>query len=590
MAGTRISALAALTAVAADDVLPIVDVNDTTQAMSGTTKGTTVGDLVQSMSLTGVAGDEIVTVNPAAPVLPANLRSVNFPVVDLKADFGAVGDGVADDTAALAAFFADVTGNHKRGIMPEGDYLTSATIVIPSLRGWAVDGVFPTSHDGVNYVGTRIIGTTDNIPIIQLGDVGSLAGIGIRLANFGLTYSNVQPSTNTDANCIYVYGEIAYGAIKDIDFGRGFYGIKGRSGNWMPYSIEFGPFRFSGEMSGGAMDFTGAVGSGSNNKFRRMSLGCTAMVGPIFNNMKCFSTSWDVLEFVGASLGPRLFVGQAGCSTTFGEIKLENGSYTAAGVGLFEFQGNFRVRIGSFAVGGSSTVLTPSSGTLSCFLVGGGGFAQASYLKVGTMDLAATSLTGQVTAVAGGSTIGRTDIDNIYLANGWTLQNTGSSTAGNFITVRNWKNDMLSDNRGDAAYVVALGDPNINHFTTAFTASRNIDLPLSSGNNIHNGLYYEFIFDGAINGANTAVIRNNTTPLLTLTKDKVIVRYTWRRNVWVLTRYEPMPGADTGWTAFANLTSDKTLDANATTLDEVADVLGTLIELLKTKLPGIIST
>jgi hypothetical protein len=37
----------------------------------------------------------------------------------------------------------------------------------------------------------------------------------------------------------------------------------------------------------------------------------------------------------------------------------------------------------------------------------------------------------------------------------------------------------------------------------------------------------------------------------------------------------------TGYTTFGNLTTDRTLDANSTTLDEVADVLGTLIEDLK---------
>jgi hypothetical protein len=42
-----------------------------------------------------------------------------------------------------------------------------------------------------------------------------------------------------------------------------------------------------------------------------------------------------------------------------------------------------------------------------------------------------------------------------------------------------------------------------------------------------------------------------------------------------------------GYTAFSNLTTDRTLDANSTTIDEVADVLGTLIEDLK--LQGIIS-
>ena len=45
--------------------------------------------------------------------------------------------------------------------------------------------------------------------------------------------------------------------------------------------------------------------------------------------------------------------------------------------------------------------------------------------------------------------------------------------------------------------------------------------------------------------------------------------------------------AATGYTTFANLATDRTLDANNTTVEEIADVLGTLIEDLKTK--GIIA-
>jgi hypothetical protein len=45
--------------------------------------------------------------------------------------------------------------------------------------------------------------------------------------------------------------------------------------------------------------------------------------------------------------------------------------------------------------------------------------------------------------------------------------------------------------------------------------------------------------------------------------------------------------AQTGYTTFINLTTDRTCDANATTVEELADILGTLIEDLKTK--GIIS-
>jgi hypothetical protein len=45
--------------------------------------------------------------------------------------------------------------------------------------------------------------------------------------------------------------------------------------------------------------------------------------------------------------------------------------------------------------------------------------------------------------------------------------------------------------------------------------------------------------------------------------------------------------AQTGYTTFTNLTTDRTCNANATTVEELADILGTLIVDLKTK--GIIS-
>lgn len=44
----------------------------------------------------------------------------------------------------------------------------------------------------------------------------------------------------------------------------------------------------------------------------------------------------------------------------------------------------------------------------------------------------------------------------------------------------------------------------------------------------------------------------------------------------------------TGWTVFSNLSTDKTCDADATTVEELADILGTLIEQLKTH--GLLST
>lgn len=43
-----------------------------------------------------------------------------------------------------------------------------------------------------------------------------------------------------------------------------------------------------------------------------------------------------------------------------------------------------------------------------------------------------------------------------------------------------------------------------------------------------------------------------------------------------------MQTISTGWTSFSNLTTVKTCDADATTVAELADIVGTLIENLKT--------
>lgn len=63
---------------------------------------------------------------------------ISGPVVN-AADFGAVGDGVADDTAALNAFFAAVSGKH--GLIPAGTYKITSRIALPTLTNCTITGV-----------------------------------------------------------------------------------------------------------------------------------------------------------------------------------------------------------------------------------------------------------------------------------------------------------------------------------------------------------------------------------------------------------------------------------------------------------------
>lgn len=63
---------------------------------------------------------------------------IDGPVVNAT-DYGVVGDGIVDDTAALEAFFADVSG--KQGILPAGTYKLTSQLALPTLTNCTITGV-----------------------------------------------------------------------------------------------------------------------------------------------------------------------------------------------------------------------------------------------------------------------------------------------------------------------------------------------------------------------------------------------------------------------------------------------------------------
>lgn len=87
----------------------------------------TIEVMVTSALAVGSTSSDLVSYLPAgigavATTVQTKLRET----VSVK-DFGAVGDGIADDTAAITAFLA-VVGNGGIGFMPAGDYVTSSLI------------------------------------------------------------------------------------------------------------------------------------------------------------------------------------------------------------------------------------------------------------------------------------------------------------------------------------------------------------------------------------------------------------------------------------------------------------------------------
>lgn len=107
MADVKISALGSLTGVASTDVLPIVDVSDTTQAASGSTKKVTADELALRISAapvtvnaqtgttyTVLASDagKLVTLSNASPVTATLTNTIGLSAGQ-RIDFLALGSG-----------------------------------------------------------------------------------------------------------------------------------------------------------------------------------------------------------------------------------------------------------------------------------------------------------------------------------------------------------------------------------------------------------------------------------------------------------------------------------------------------------------
>lgn len=493
--------------------------------------------------------------------------------------FGAVGDDSTDDTDALQAWLDCVVANNAVGWLPIGTYKTTSMLTAASApAGYSVRGEHP------HYVILKQ--HTSNTAVLQIGDTDNSTRQ-IHWENIRFTYNVAQSSSNTNANCIVFAGPgssqttVAYGTFRRLSFINGYYAMKLTSGEVAPWACEF-DMLYMGGMSGGFYDNTGGVGGVPNNRWGRMTLYCDDAVGPIFKNWNQYNSTADAIEFLRADAGPKLITAAAGFSCDIGSMKLEFGEYTSA-TNLVEFGAQFHVRIGQFIVDSSpGSTFTPSSGVLAVFNCTSGSAAADSYLDIGHLRLEADTVTGTCVGFSSAANSARFRVGNVKLSDGWELHNRSASSIGDRLIVSEWVNGRLSGDKGDADYTVTVGDPNVVHFGTAFTAQRTITLPSKTSNNTCSGLYYDLVFDGAINGANTALIKEGTTTLRTQTVDKKKLRFMWRRSTWVLVEIVDLSAPSSAYTP-TNVSTDRAFDADTVAVAELADVVGTLIADLKAK-------
>lgn len=171
MARKKISQLESAVDVTASDLIQIVDVEDGVMAPSGTNKKATAQLLANELG-------KLTNVTATGSTTARSLANRFADVVNVK-DFGAVGNGIADDTTAINA--ATATGSMV--YFPAGTYIFSNTSGLTSIH-WYGDGPMLT----------RILWKSNSASSNLLGLTGA-AKVNISGINFDGNRQNQTDST-----------------------------------------------------------------------------------------------------------------------------------------------------------------------------------------------------------------------------------------------------------------------------------------------------------------------------------------------------------------------------------------------------------
>lgn len=461
--------------------------------------------------------------------LPA-LRAANAVVLATDSRFGATGDGTTDDTVALQAFIDYVVTNHLHGFIPAGTYKITDTLDVPDRESWVIEGA--SRHFAT------IVQHTNNIPVIDMGAVAGSGGMhSWELRSFSIDYNTAQTG-NTSADCIRFTTMGYLGTIDNIGFKGGYNGIKVAPGIVPFWGCEIGRLWFQQGLRGSRIDMSAGSSAGApNNRFGSLYTDArNAAAAAILFDIKGTGYTIGQIEANMVDNGNKVLRVNSDTRVTIGSILIENGTWTT-GQDICDFTGASFFDIGSVWL--STADCAPASGQLALIKMGTGCVG-----RIGRLQAQADTLSGECNLIEAGTAQDIT-VDDAIMSGGWTLQDLGSTDSSQAITVTKWANGRTGANKGDAAYTVALGDPNIIRYETTLTASRTVTLPSKAGDDLHAGLAYTIVAYGAINGANTLVIKEGSNTLNTLATDKVSVTYTWHRSggagKWVMTSYSTLP-------------------------------------------------
>jgi len=405
-------------------------------------------------------------------------------------DYGALGDGVSDDTAAIQAAINAVLGTSGGALFfPAGTYKITAKLVIPLAYGWRMFGA--SRHAAV------IKQFTANTPIFSL-ETNNIHSFEITELQF--TWNAVQPATNTSAVAIK-FGTGTAGAnfynfqIRRCAFDNGFRAIAADASNSpLLWGLRISDCLFNASMSGASFFAAPTPSAGQPNMCIE---NCLFRADSAVEDLIRIS-SGDVvtlrnLEFLNGAAPVALIQISTTFTVTLMDCKSENYSVGTGNAQIFKFS-NANVRAFNCNVSG----VLGSAGT-SYFLFGNSGTTLSVY------GLTAT------TAMTGGNVIAYYADAAMPLVCDIKLNPQGSGHArddhrqylGN-VTVPKFnadrrQMDAITD-RGDADATLTATSDAIQYQNVTLTANRAITLP---GTGFYEGMAFHIVRRATTPGAFT---------------------------------------------------------------------------------------
>lgn len=416
-------------------------------------------------------------------------RSVQSRLRDFTTvrDFGAVGDGIADDTVALqAAINAAITTTGGRLIFPRGTYKISAKLIVPVSYGWVIEGA--------SRLGTRIVQHAANTPILSFEGNGTW-GWAVRGLQF--SWNTPQPAANTSAVAIR-FGTGTAGhtffqfEIADCTFEKGFRGIAADpSASPSLWGFTVRNCNFANSMTGAAVFAVPNPAVGQPNiAIEKCLIDAASASEEALRISMADVISLRHIEFLNGAAPAALMQISTSFAVTISDCKSENYNVGATGAQLFKFS-QCNVRAFNLSVngllgsgGGSYFLFGNTNTSMSIFGITAGESLTGGTLYAYTADNVPFVCDVKLTSPRAS--------DDVFAATG---------CAPRFDADRRQR-DRITD-IGDASAVLTSSSTRLQYCNTALTANRSVTLP-NSGN--YEGMEFEVVRKAATPGAFTLQI------------------------------------------------------------------------------------